>query len=117
MAAAPPGTRRASRRPENLSLVADGLPLHRARVGESLQHRFCRHPMYVGELALVDWLGHSLRQSRGARRSHCPFYRRRPTGAKRGADLEATFGEQYREYMNAIPRWLNVGSRAAGPRG
>ena len=80
-------------------------------------YRFCRHPMYVGELALwIGWaiLYGSLAVLAGLIALSIGVCRLAP---KEERDLEATFGEQYREYMNAVPRWLNVGSRAAGPRG
>ena len=80
-------------------------------------YRFCRHPMYVGELAL--WIGWAtLFGSPVVLVCLIAFLivvgRLAP---KEERDLEAAFGEQYREYMNAVPRWLSVGWRVGRSRG
>lgn len=76
-------------------------------------YAFSRHPMYLAELAL--WLGWAILYGSLPVLAGfivlCTVVRR--LGPREERDLEAKFGEQYREYMSGVPRWLRIGSRPA----
>lgn len=70
-------------------------------------YRFSRNPMYIAELAL--WLGWAILYGSIAVFIGClimgPAMNSRVI-SREERDLEARFGESYREYKSRVPRWF-----------
>ena len=78
-------------------------------------YAFSRHPMYLAELAL--WLGWAILYGSLAVLAGCLVLCIVVCRLvlKEERELEAKFGETYREYMLGVPRWLGIRSRPPGP--
>jgi protein-S-isoprenylcysteine O-methyltransferase Ste14 len=71
-------------------------------------YAYTRHPMYLAELAL--WFGWAIIFGSPAVLAGFSIlliavYRLAP---REEQDLEAKFGDEYREYMSEVPRWLSI---------